>query len=87
MKDIQNNFSLKKEVESITKPIPKTRLDRIKELMMKLKTKQESRNEMQKWNASISEDFLQLEGTVLKDEMLYFGDVCCFLVKIIAFAT
>ena len=78
MKDIQNNFSLKREVETVTKPAPKTRLDRIKDLMRKLKTKQESKKEIEKWNASISEEFLTVEATVLQDELLHFGDVGFF---------
>ena len=84
IKELQNSNHLKRDLEQITKPAPKTRLDRIKELMAKLKTRKESLQEMHKWNLSISESFIELNATVLRDEQLFFGEVSAAFISFLA---
>jgi hypothetical protein len=81
LQPFKNDFSVKKDLDHITKLGPEIRHDRLRTFLNKIKDNEESGKELAKWQMEFGMDVVKTEATVLATVKIKFNNVICLAFK------
>lgn len=75
IKEFEKDFMMKKDLDSITKLNPEIRVQRIRELLNKITTQPEAKQDLENWKMEFSKDVVRAEARVLPKIEVKFRNV------------
>jgi hypothetical protein len=73
------DFTLKKQIDGITKLNPQERFRRLTTFLQKIKNSKEAQKDFNDWQMKLGDDLVNLTGQVLKPVGIVFKDTVCYL--------
>lgn len=75
LKDFARDFTMKKELDSITKLSPQVRYQRLNEFLSQIKNKPEAREDFSNWKMKLNDEVVKLNAYILPNITVQFDGV------------